>query len=512
LLGLLFGLTPQDAQTLGDTLLFDLQAAMGSEEPAIRLLGAVARERILRSGSKLDIWDGATTAQTASIDIPMVQVVFWLALRGALAHLPAEPSLPPGGASLVSDPSVRIAQATRPFRSCTDSWGDDADAAYWIKWLVGRIGSGLNLSEDVKKAWDIQGKMIPGLIEIVQKALGVAEKTVAATGKAVGWANTLSAAVSFLMQLASMDVVGIQNPDKLERTKKTSDGKTATLTWRLMSDPGSLPNGDELRQCLISFITNALGAQLTFPTDGRIAGAELQFEGGAGFPGRVLFGDYQQIRSWTNQFGEAELLILGRAQRKELPDTATAVDKEYSVFVSAQPEESGLNSMANIFFRGLTFGLTPGGVGALRSLIDILKTFTYDMGEHVFPMIDWVENRYEAYASGLASQWTQKNICNLEKPFALSGSNPGFNSFMASFTPKSSTHGDVIVTETFPTFKANSFFRGTYVVVFYDHGEGNIEMQGTLTTRFEDPPWTRTIQTKFMIAIRQNPDMVCPDN
>lgn len=62
LLGFVFELDPEDSQTLGENLLADLQTALRSQDAAVRLLGAVARERILRSGSQLDILDSATTA------------------------------------------------------------------------------------------------------------------------------------------------------------------------------------------------------------------------------------------------------------------------------------------------------------------------------------------------------------------------------------------------------------------------------------------------------------------
>ncbi len=506
LLGLLFGLNPQEAQTLGDTLLFDLRFALGSEEPAVRLLAAVARERILRCGLKLDIENGATTAQTASLDIPMVQVIFWGALRGALpgalARLPAQSALPP-----VGDPSIRIAQEIHR-NACRIDSSDDV-----IKWIIGKFGSGVGvgLPEDVQKAWGTTGKMLPGTIKMLQQILSVSKDTIEITGQVVSGVNVAAAAVSFLMQLAAMDVVGIQNPDKLERTKGTKNGKTATITWRLESNPGRWTNGDQLTQCTLSLLSSALGVTVTFPEEKRIAGAELKFTGGEGFPDRVLFGNNEQIRSWTNEEGLAELLILGRAQKKQLPETATAVDKEYSVLVSAQPEEAGLKSMASIFLGGFTFGLAPGPAGGLKGLVEILKTFTYDMGEYVFPMIDWIEGPYEAYASSLASQFTEKDICHFDKPFALRGSVPGFSSgFGASFTPKSSTHGDVIFTNNVDVAGCVEFFRGAYEVVFYEGGEGDIIMKGTLTVVCKNS--TRTIQTQFRIAIRPNSNIVCPEN
>jgi len=69
---------------MGDILLADLRSALNSQEPAVHLFGAVAWERILRTGLKLDIFDSATTAQTASIEELLLQLIFWVMLREAI--------------------------------------------------------------------------------------------------------------------------------------------------------------------------------------------------------------------------------------------------------------------------------------------------------------------------------------------------------------------------------------------------------------------------------------------
>jgi hypothetical protein len=79
--------------------------------------------------------------------------------------------------------------------------------------------------------------------------------------------------------------------------------------------------------------------------------------------------------------------VIGKAQKKTVPDSAQPIPKEFTIQVSAQPEEAGLGSMANIFFDGLT-GLASGA-GFLSGLIDVLKTFQYDMGDIAFNMTDW---------------------------------------------------------------------------------------------------------------------------
>jgi hypothetical protein len=496
LLGFVFQLKPEDSQALGETLLSDLQTARRSQDPAVHLLGAVARERILRSGSKLDILDSATTTQTASIDIPMVQLFFWVALRGALAHVPAQSTIPQSGALLVAYDFNRVAQDAGPFNCSTALGGKDV--TNWANWLILRIGGGVQLPG--------MDQALPGVVAMALKVGKAGAGATNAALDAVSEANILARAVSLIMQVVSMDLAALQTPDKLERTKSTTDGKPATLTWRLSSVPGKIPSGNELRQCLISLFTSILGIKLTFPKDGAIPGAEVDFEPGKNIPERVFFAKYDYRRNWTQPNGQFELLMLGRAQKKDLPDTATAVQMEYSVFASAQPEEAGLKSMANVFFSGLMFGTAPSAARGSSGLIDILKAFTYDMGEYVFPMVDWADNRYEAYASGLASEFTQKNICNLVEPFTLSG-----GEFVGKFTPNSSTDGNVTFTDMLGT-AAHETYKGTYEVVFYDNGDGNILMQGELRTKIDGYKGEFVDQTKFEIAIRQVPDMVCPNH
>lgn len=429
LLGQAFELSQEDSQTLGETLLSDLRAALDSPDAPVHLLAALARERILRTGLKMDILDSATTPQTASMDVPLLQLVFWVVLRGALIQRSAQFSIHPGGPGLAAYQPQPERWQSGSF-NCSEIYGN-ADATYWTNWLVNKAFGGVQLPG--------MQKALPGLMERALGELGVSEDGFAAASQALGWANVVGSAISFLMQLASMEVVGIQNPDKLMRTKSTSDGEKSTITWRLSSNPDNLPDGVEARKCFISYVSNILGAGFSFPAEGSIAGAELDFTGGMNIPDRVLFGDYKQLRSWTDLNGEAKLKMLGKGQKQKLPESAKQEDQEFSVFVSAQPEEAGLNTMANIFFGGLTFGTAPGAAGLIGSMIDILKTFTYDMGEHVFPMIDWQQKSYRA--SGGQKMNMIGLICDLGKPFQLNAMGDNGLSYEFSFSPADDASG-----------------------------------------------------------------------
>ena len=429
LLGQVFELSQEDSQALGETLLSDLRTGLSSPDAPVHLLAALARERILRSGLKMDISDPATSAQTASIDVPTLQLIFWVVLRGALIQRSAQLSLQPGRPGLAAY-HPQPGQLQSGSLNCSEIYGN-ADATYWTNWLVNKAMGGGQLPGMVKA--------LPGLLESVLGELGMSKDGVAVASKAMGWANAVGSAISLLMQLASMEVVGVQNPAKLERSKTTSDGKESTITWRLSSNPDNQKDGDKARQCFISYVSNVLGAGFSFPPAGIIAGAEIDFTAGRNIPDRVLFGDSDQLRSWTDQNGEAKLKMLGKGQKKKIPDSAKQEDQQFSVFVSAQPEEAGLKSMANIFFGGLTFGAVPGAAGLISSMIAVLKTFTYDLGEHVFPMVDWQQESYRA--SGGQKMNMIGTICDLAKPFQLNAMGDNAISYEFSFSPADDASG-----------------------------------------------------------------------
>ena len=91
----------------------------------------------------------------------------------------------------------------------------------------------------------------------------------------------------------------------------------------------------------------------------------MTVEGGQGFPNLVLFNTEgtNSMRRWTDKSGVAEYKLFGAPQKRQIPETAKEQMKEFSVHVKAQPEETNLNSMLNIFFGGLTFGAAPSKAG-----------------------------------------------------------------------------------------------------------------------------------------------------
>ena len=284
-------------------------------------------------------------------------------------------------------------------------------------------------------------KAFSGLIEQFQKYSMASEKTIEKTSAAITKLNAISVLITLLLQIAAMEIEPKQIPDPLERTKSTSRGKDGKIELQLYSAPDKIPDGDKLGACMGSVLLNAFGISFSFPPKGPIAGAEMTVSGGVGFPDLVLFNSEgtNSMRRWTDKSGVAEYKLFGAPQKRQIPETAKEQMKEFSVHVKAQPEEAGLNSMLNIFFGGLTFGVAPGKAAGFGSAIDIAKTFQYDMGEYYFNLKDWKQQGYRA--SGQDGPVVYSGvICSLEKPFEITGTHPLYL-YPFKFVPSSATAG-----------------------------------------------------------------------
>ena len=391
------GLPGADAAAFGPMFLDDLRTDSQSTDPQVLLMSRFVRERVLRGASHVDIMDPAVTSDLAVIDAPTVQLLSWIMLRGGLFQAASEPGT--SGASMnqrFQKQSKLLAQQPHlqlgPQFNCSDLPGAGSDGAYWANWLINKVGGGFELP-GMKDPF-------PSLMErVFGKALAGtsadrAERITGIAGKALGWANIFTSSLNFYLQLVAMQINPGMDPYPLERTKGTYyPGNNGALLLQLYSDSNKIPNGDELESCLASFVWNALGVSFSFPPQAPIVGAEVKVQGGMGFPDLVMFnidgekGRAQNQRKDTDGKGFVEFKIFGAPQKQEIPQNAPPVEKEFSVVIEAQPEEAGLNSMANIFFGGL--GIMTGGAAFLSTTIDMLKTFTYDVGEYNFPITDW---------------------------------------------------------------------------------------------------------------------------
>jgi hypothetical protein len=483
------GLEGMAGTDLGTVLLADLRGATQSDDPQVRLLGLFARERILRGPSRLDLIDPATTPISATIDLPTVQLLGWVVIRGAAIRATVQVGERPEPASVATGmtiglPALRMIEGYRKNLLAVGSYGNSSsnqaqeaqapcsaafgseDVTFWVNWVANKFGGGLQLPGMTNG--------LSGIIQLAQKQMGTNIDVIEKTPGRLGWANAFTSALALAMQLASVEVGGYADPDPLERTKGTSDGKQTTIHWSLSMEPGNLPDGNNGALCFLSYMSNVLGAQFSFPAGGRIAGAEMMFEGGAGFPELVLFGDYKQLRQDTNANGEANLLVLGRAQKKQLPDSVKPVEKEFSVIVSAQPEPATGNSMANIFFDGLSFGTAPGPAGLISSLVDMLKTFRWDLGEHVFRLTDWKNPGFRYYFNFQGIDVKEGIICSFEKPFTITAKlayeDLIAGTYQYDFKPSSPTAGTLTVTGSFtaPDAKITMTGNGTYEILTPD--------------------------------------------
>jgi hypothetical protein len=439
------GLPDMDGTAFGAMLLDDLRLAAQSNEPRVRLLGLFVRERILRGPSHVDILEAAVTPDTAVIDIPTVQLISWIIIRNALFQAASQASVPGAPITYVDYHPRPAAQDLGPQISCSDLPGAGSDAVAWHNWILNKVGGGLQLPGMTDEM------ALPSFVELVvgKVATGTAERIENITklsGKLLGYANVITSAISLILQLQAMEVDATMEPPTLIRTHKTSDGEQGTIALRLYSDPKGRPDGDELESCLASYLLNALGVSFGFPKEENIPGAEIAIKGGKGIPELVLINE-TTMRFWTGANGQVTFHVIGKGQNKTIPDSAKPVDKEFSIHVSAQPEEAGLGSMANIFFDGLT-GLA-GGAGFLSGLIDVLKTFTYDMGEIVLPLTDWETQGYKVLDPGMPYHTVSGVVCDLGKPFTIQTYAPAGRQIPILFTPSSPETGSFSYDSTY---------------------------------------------------------------
>jgi hypothetical protein len=465
--------TPElDGVAIGAALLNDLRLALKSSDPQVRLMGMFVRERIKRWPSHLDIQDASVTPEKAIIDLPTLQMIVWIVTRGALFQAASSSGKTTGTIRESAVFGMAMFQAStggpaaRP--PCSETMGD-ADSTYWTNWLMNKaLGGGVQLPG--------MSKPFTSLIEKFQKIGEVPTKLIDKTASTITKLNAASALLSFLLQLAAMEIEPRQVPAPMIRTKDTNRGKDGAIELQLYSAPGKIPNGNELSACLGSFVANTMGISFSFPPEGPIAGAEMMVEGGEGFTDLVLFNTEgtNSMRRWTGKDGVAEYKLFGAPQKHNIPDTAKSVNKEFSVYVKAQPEEAGLNSMLNIFFDGFTFGTAPSAAGGFGSAIDIAKGFQYDMGEYVFNLTDWKQQGYRA--TGQEGGFVYSGvICSLDKPFTVNGT--GFRTDAYEFVPSSATAG----TWSFNTKWDIATFEGSgsYTIEGADTDKPRILLQGS---------------------------------
>ena len=466
-----------DGVAIGTALLNDLRLAIKSSDPQVRLMGMFVRERIKRWPSHLDIQDVSVTPEKAIIDLPTLQMIVWIVTRGAIFQAAAMSGQTSGANGQPTGFRMAMFQTSTGGPSgrppCSEMAGS-ADATYWTNWVINKtLGGGVQLPG--------MTKAFTSIIEKWQKVGEVSTKVIEKTASTITKLNAASALLSFLLQLAAMEIEPRQTPAPLIRTHDTYRGKDGAIELQLYSAPDKIPNGNELKACLGSFAANAMGISFSMPADGAIPGAEMTVEPGAGFPDLVLFNSEgtNTMRRWTGKDGVAEYKLFGAPQKHDIPATAKPINKEFSVYVKAQPEEAGLNSMLNIFFGGLTFGAAPSAAGGFGSAIDIAKGFQYDMGEYVFNLTDWGQQGYRAAGQDGPTSYSGV-VCSLEKPFAVTATN-SFLLYPLKFVPSGGTAGTLSYDTTYKMLTMTG--TGTYTIEGADTDRPRIlaQTQSTLS-------------------------------
>lgn len=428
------GMSEINGSDLGVVLQHDLQLAAASSDPQIRLFGMFVRERIKQGPSHIDITTAGLDPAKVIIDPATLQMIAWITFRSALFRS-ARTTAP---ATIMKTDSTGVAflraQTVTASRPCAEIIGGNKTITDWTGWILRKV---------IAKGIQLPGmeKAIPGTTErLLKHFFNATSEEIAPLKTGLSWFNAVESALTLLMRVMAMEIDAAQDPEPLIRTKGTTDGKPGNVTFALSLNPGTGDDGNSLDNCVMSFLAYSAGINYSKPPKGRLAGAELEFKGGAGFPELVLFADYKDLFGRdTNSGGEVTIALIGAAQKKQLPENSRPVDKEFSIHVSGQPEAYTGKTIFNTFFNGLTFGVSPNAPSAITSILDILKTVHFDLGEHYFRLTDWQPRGYRASGSDGPVVYSGV-ICSLEQPFTVTGKHPLFP-LPLNFTPSSPTTG-----------------------------------------------------------------------
>ena len=362
-----------DGEALGEAMLADLRADIESGDPARQLFGLFVRERIRRGPAGVDLAVPDVSLAEVSVDVPLAQLLAWVVLRGLVQDV-AERLGEEGGRA----PST-LGEVPDPCHPVTSEDGAGLTASV-IRSLLG----GIMLPN---------GKSVfSGYIQTLVQSVTGDEDLAKAARQTYGAVRRLFDVLSLLAQLASLKLDAVVD-GALQRTDLArGNGQQKTTSWRLYSDPNVGLDGSRPVNCVLTYLALQLGIKMYLPVPGPIKGSEIIFTGMDGFAGRgdrVLFENPEkQLKQDTNAAGEAELGILGRAQKQDLKDP-NPIDTEYSVRAAAQPQEETFSSIASMFTDSFIFGTVPQPATIVRPIIDIIRVMHFDFGEYVFPMKDW---------------------------------------------------------------------------------------------------------------------------
>lgn len=380
-----------DTGALATAGLADLRSMAADSDPHrhffARFLADLSADR-----SGVDPLAAATTAD--AVELSPIAVEFFMAGVTRSIAISAASSAP---ASIDSD--RRIASIGQPLpqgqpaladgaptgNACNPT-GDNDAISYWSQWIASKLAGGLNL---------------PGMESGMKSLTELVVSNAALASKAAKAAAVLGGAISaltFLLEMATLDVSINTTPNPVIRTKETSPGEQGLITATLKYDLGksSLDGGAGIKNCLL-IMANALGIQAALPADGGVVGARLKFLGEDGFNQKLVksataFVEFPQgateITQDTGDGGIANIHVQGMAQKKKIPDSAVEWPREPTVRIYAQPEAENARSLASTFWDSFV-AAGAGPVGPVAPIIDILKGVMFDLGEYSFLVTDW---------------------------------------------------------------------------------------------------------------------------
>jgi hypothetical protein len=396
---------PFDSSSAAPELLDDLRAAIASSDPQVRLFGELVAELVRRGPEPAELADPELTADAVVLTGGTADLLAWVVIRNlTFAVAQAEVASAPAWRSVQSANAVLVAahgpssggevSLAAPAPGKCSEFIINEDVTYWVNWVTNKIGGGFQLPGMLGST--------KGFVELVQDYLGVNLDFVEKTKKVTAAAGMVTSILTLALQIGALQLDGFMDPQPLKRTDKTqSDGAESVIYLKLSSNLDDLLNGDQTWACVTTFVLNAFGVTLGLPPSGNIVGAEIGFEAGQGVGDYVLFRDAEYRRATTNDKGEVKVTMIGAAQKRELPKGAQPYIREFSIKVSGQPTAVTATTLFDIFFAGLTFGVSPSTGGLVGAAVEIAKTIKWDLGEHFFPLRDWASYKMRMELIGI---------------------------------------------------------------------------------------------------------------
>jgi hypothetical protein len=484
--------TAPPAGDLGAILLADLRTMAVSDRPTARfaaaLVGASARLR------GVEILDPATTPEMVYLDGPTMFVLAAVVFRDMVVTAAANGAGagPSGFVNIVRHRAQRFAGAP-----CSD---DNVDN--WISYLGSKAGGGVS----------VLGVEFEGLMTQFFEGLGLAG---AAIAKVLGRITAAMTGIFTTIQLNALQAVEWDSGGILERSKTVRDGEEgeASVVIVYNYDESTLVALNCLAAMLAPYGNNSF-----LPKAGPVEGVEVWFELKKGFGDFILTTRaVPNHRDTTDAGGQATLPLLGKGQKKDLPEDVDEEIKEYTVGVSAQPDPVTGSSLLKMFFDDLIC-VASVGFGCADAIADLVKTMHKDLGTFAGQVRDWKKVSYrvdqkvgETSISGI--------VCSLDQPFTLTasysdsdGTYEGAMNFLASAETAELYEYVVDGTITVGDFSGSVTFEGKYSI---DTKPDNPVITFDSTSGMADTPFGPMPTSTFMppgVTITLIPDpAACPD-